>query len=465
MSELGLAKKHTVKLREGSGVLINGETDEYSYVLTAKHVVMGCGTDEEPNCVDCSACTKKDTCTEPICNDLSIVRLNENKLLATEMYLSNQWDALILKVPFQSDLSLTGSFENIEPNATITILGYPENERENTSELVSQIRNFKCNHHDETIEIKRIILRNNSYASQAAIAGFSGGGLFYLDTEANTVTVVGVETRMDNDEAEHGHICGVMLSAHTDIIEENQLAELKPLHLSNFKQLSGGMFPRSYYQHIFDFKHAEFEPLLNWIKAHCNHNLDNLSFTPLQILSDFKKYLSVNDRNPIELEDKACWEKFLELLTLVSIVNDKGFGELEPAALFEEFKIVYIRSNKPWEEHFSEVLTVDTSSLTKNGKILLFFNDVKGENAVIPKKTVDSCVANISGARTDPGAIDAAETIRKEGHTLIHWASLHDEKIFSQPEELKDLTGSEPGLVKVRELYRQYLEFQEGLNV
>ncbi|MFT5727718.1 MAG: hypothetical protein ACI8PB_001859 [Desulforhopalus sp.] len=231
-----LAKKHTVKLNAGSGVLLNGATDEYSYVLTAKHVVMNCGTTEQPNCVDCSACPNSVGCIEPACANISINKYPDGTpLVATEIFHSNKWDALILKIPYQSDLSLCVSFDEIELNAPITLFGYPQNEHENVHEFSSQIKRFECRKHDQVDDIKRIIVRNNSFAGQDGVEGFSGGGFFEFDLETNSFFLVSIENRMDDVEADHGHICGVMLNAYNDLVEEYNLAKLKPLHLTDFK--------------------------------------------------------------------------------------------------------------------------------------------------------------------------------------------------------------------------------------
>jgi hypothetical protein len=92
-----IAKKHTVKLNTGSGVLLNGATDEYSYVLTAKHVVMNCGVHGQPNCVDCAACSNNDSCKPPECGQISIKKYPDGaSLVPTEIFHSKKWDALIL---------------------------------------------------------------------------------------------------------------------------------------------------------------------------------------------------------------------------------------------------------------------------------------------------------------------------------------------------------------------------------
>jgi hypothetical protein len=433
--------RHSVMVNEGSGVLIQPACENYCYILTAKHVIEGKSIDQ-----------------------ILISSTIDETITAIDVYKHSSLDAAIIKVEPVADLSISAYSDHQKIPQILRLRGFSGKVRAHGKSCLEQLTSYD-------LELKNAQeyyweYRNLSFGPHDNIEGCSGGGVFYFDQQSTDckVYIAGVEYEVadHSDGMEHQHLGCIPISVFNEIIAAKQLADLKPFHLLDFKPLSAGMFPRSYYQHIVQFEHAKFEPLLNWVKAHCNRNLVNFSTTPLQIISDFERQLSVDGRNSIELEDKACWEKFLEFLTLISIVNDKEFEELKPDELFNEFKVVYLRSSKPWTEHFSEVLTVDTSALAENGKILLFFNDVKGESAVIPKDLVDSCITNISGARTDFGAIDAAETIQKKGHTLIHWASLHDENIFSQREELKDLTGSEKGLVKVKELYSQYLEFQRA---
>ena len=435
--------RHSVMVNEGSGVLIQPASEEYCYVLTAKHVIEGL-----------------------LIEQIIISSTIDEEITAIDVYEHSSLDAAVIKVAPLADPSISVYSDHHNVPKEVSLRGFPGKVRTHGKSCLDQLKSYDL--HLINAGQNYWEYRNASYAPHDNIAGCSGGGVFYLDQQGADCDVylaaVEYEVVDHSDGMEHQHLGCIPVFVFNEIIAANHLAELKPAHLSSFRTLSEGMFPQRYYQHILPFERDKFKPLLNWVKTHCRRELTNFLVTPLEILSDFNSYLCIDGRNSIELEDKACWEKFLEFLTLVSIVNNKEFEDLKPEELFNEFKVVYLRTSKPWTEHFKEVLTVDTSSLSGNGKILLFFNDVKGENAVIPKDQVDSCITDIFGARSDIGAIDAAETIRKEGHTLIHWASLHDENIFCQRDELKDIGEPELGLVKVRELYRQYLEFQEGLN-
>ncbi len=439
--------RHSVMVNEGSGVLIQAASEEYCYVLTAKHVVEGKAIEQ-----------------------IDITDTKDEKITPIEVYYhsAHGLEAAIIKVEPQTELIISAYADMGEVPELLRLRGFSGKVRAQGKSCLEQLKSYDLHLINPNPSQTFWEYRNASFAPYDDIKGCSGGGVFCLVQKSSDCEafLAGIEFEIvdHSDGMEHQHLGCIPVFVFNEIIAANQLAVLKPLHLNDFKYLSGGMFPLSYYQHILPFERDKFAPLLNWVKTHCNRNLQNFSLTPLQILSDFDRYLCIDGRNSIELEDKVCWERYLEFLTLVSIANDKNFEELNPEDLFNEFRVVYLRSCEPWTVHFEEVLTVDTSSLSGNGKILLFFNDVKGENAVIPKDQVDSCITNIFGARSDTGAIDAAETIRKKGHTLIHWASLHDENIFSQRNELQDIKEPETGLVKVRELYRQYLEFQERLN-
>lgn len=433
-------KRHSVIVSEGSGVLIQPASDEYSYILTAKHVVEGKSEDE-----------------------VDVVDTYDKKIGILGLYLHGNLDAAIIKIEPQDNLSLTAFSDCHALPPRLKLRGFPGKKRENGRSCLEQLEAYDLLHVDSSST--HWTYRNESQAPYDDVKGCSGGGVFYSESysKLNEVFIAGVEYELtgEGDRLEHDHIGCVPICVFDDIIDSHNLAALKPLHLSGFQHLYKGIFPQKYYENsVLPFEYRQFLPLLNSIRNHCNRSLAGLTFAPQQLLQEHPDKFSVGGRPPYELEDENCWCKFLEFLTLVSLVNERGFDQINPGEVFKEFKVVYIRSEQSWHVHFEDVLNLDTTGLEPNGKIILFFNDTPDRCAVIPKEQIDRCVRKIDETG-DPDFIDAANAIRRDGHTMIHWFTLHDELIFRRRNELENLVGTAEYQTKIQELYNQYLRFKE----
>ncbi|MGZ0654504.1 ABC-three component system protein [Coraliomargarita sp. W4R72] len=450
-----LTIRHSVIVNEGSGVLIQPASSEYSYIFTAKHVL----TEERH-------ISGEDVIVEIETTNIKIIDHNDQVLTVIEQYLHETLDAAILKVDYQEDLPIT-AYSNYQVDPPILRLwGFPKKRRLSSS-FRDRLQCYNLNLIPSTGPL--LTYRNESFADYSDVEGCSGCGVFYLDASHvdKRIFVAGIECSMPGEAVrmQHDHIQCVPIYVFNEIIEHYKLAELKPLHLTGFQHLRGDLFPKKYYENsVLDFQHQQILPFLNSIRTHCNRSLAKVTFTPGQLLQDYPDKFTVGGRPSYELEDENCWSKFLELLTLLSLVNDRGFDQLFPDEIFKEFKVVYIRSKKSWFVHFRDVLNLDTTALDPGGKIVLFLDDTPGKCAVIAKEDIDSCVRDISNTSDNPDLIDAAQSIQKNGHTMIHWVNLHDELIFKRRSELQNIESAKAKKNKIQELYGQYLKFKEVIN-
>ena len=456
-----LAKQHTVKLNAGSGVLLNGATDEYSYVLTAKHVVMGCGTDEQPNCVDCSTCAKSAACIAPECAQISINKYPDgNQLVATEIFRSEKWDVLILKIPYQPDLSLCVSFDDIEHDAAISLFGYPKTDHENPNVFSSQIKRFECRKHDQVDNIKRIIVRNDSFADQDGVAGFSGGGFFDFDVETNSFFLVSIENRMDDAEADHGHICGVMLNAYSELIEEHNLAKLKPLHLTDFKHSK---------KHIFHAEDLSNEKSLDGVRNVFSiviqeHVLPTKE-TPLTILDKFSEKLLTYRQKHQELQDKSLWIWFLEFLTIQLIIQPPmSFTERWEISyldeIFNSYRFIFSSKRIGYKHVYRDLLlqTPGLSSLRDESRIVLLTDGSQPPMPILDKEKLNKHNPNISQASSED--IATVRNNKKLKNDVIHWMKLNKDCLFESEDEFESLNAvdHEPDILDLlKSKYAPYL--------
>ncbi len=177
----------SVKVEKGTGVLVSPNTEEYSYILTAKHNLY---YDYE---------NKK--CTEPK-DSIKLVAYDESiKLSLLKIYELDECnrDIAILKIEKVDIYSPKIFLNKIKIGDEVFLYGYPENRRKDkyTKEEQTPVLKLEVLDPQETNEI---IVKNDEYYEKKDINGYSGGGVFKNINDESYL--VGIEFRMDfNDKS------------------------------------------------------------------------------------------------------------------------------------------------------------------------------------------------------------------------------------------------------------------------
>lgn len=237
MSIVDYCKIFTVKIitehSYGTGCLFQPNTGDYSYVLTAKHLFQN---------------QDKTIITEEVNDHLKITRSKDTSSLnPQDLYHHHELDLTIIKVEHLDDLDdLLYSFEIPEHPNKVALFGYPKHRGNQDNGIedkflpdntVMQIRN----------SIKKVEIEPKNYQNHGSIIGFSGCGVF--ETKSNSVKLVGIEVSMADDyEDGEGRMLFIPLKEFNSITTINDIADLKPLCLSNFKHVvnkSFGKYPNA----------------------------------------------------------------------------------------------------------------------------------------------------------------------------------------------------------------------------
>jgi hypothetical protein len=169
-----IMRSYCVKVNGGSGVLVNAMTQEYSYVLTAAHVIPEKQDelvvhDYQDNSLDVLAV-------------LTLPEWNDSK---PELY-----DFAILKVDYQeriAQVSLPAS--GLNDRALLTLVGFPATERK-SSDPIKKYSGYKNSVYNDLI-----IVYLDGIPGTATIKGMSGGGVYHIQDEKPFL--IGVEFQMD----------------------------------------------------------------------------------------------------------------------------------------------------------------------------------------------------------------------------------------------------------------------------
>ena len=174
----------SVKVENGTGVLVSPNTEEYSYILTAKHNLYH---DYE---------NKK--CTESKSLDsIKLVAYDESiKLSLLGKYELDECgiDIAILKIEKVNTCAFKIKLDEPKNGQKYFLYGFPKHRRDDKFSKEEQIRNFELKVVDK-LSNHEIIVENDKYYSQSDIDGCSGGGVFENINEESFLA--GIEFRMD----------------------------------------------------------------------------------------------------------------------------------------------------------------------------------------------------------------------------------------------------------------------------
>jgi hypothetical protein len=349
-----LRQRHSVKVNNGSGVLIQPMSSEYAYVLTAKH------------------CLKVDS--EDLGSDFiqphRVFASDGSKINILDVICHDNEDMAIIIVTYDPTLVLMINCESLKTHDDVFLCGYPDARRGTDNEYLPLKYNFS-----HTSKQRLILTPKASGVVQDNIVGFSGGGIFTFGDNDNPVLLCGIETKMDgNPEREHhGSISVMPISEFEQLISNSQklylgntLSPLLPLHLSNFKHLINHSFTVSNswaLDHRLDF-------LKERLKDIATENVE-VNLFPHDILERFKETLKVHNRPQHELQSKELWVALLELLTISILIDKpKTIDTNYVEKILKSRKLVFIGVNETWQQHITDIFKAELISFDNGGIVV-----------------------------------------------------------------------------------------------
>ncbi|MCD9464533.1 hypothetical protein CJF25_16335 [Photobacterium phosphoreum] len=427
---------HSVIVCEGSGVLIQPASDEYSYILTAKHVI----EDIE-------------------IKDIEITDSDDKLLTALNVYHHKELDASIVKVKFRGDITISAFYELEEVPRTLSLKGFPKKTRNPDTSCLSQIESYQLQL-ISTLQ-NSWVYRNESYAPYEDIEGCSGGGVFYVHhvDGHEKASLAGIETQVirNKEGLSHDHLGVIPIHAFHDIIRDKCLPELKPVYLTNFKFCKNDIF------NSLDLDSTNnLDCVRQTLRALIEEQKITVStITPEKILDTFEdQILSCRQLN-CELEEQSLWIWFLEFIAIQLVISPPDFtvDSWESKYLdyiFDSYRFVYSSNEIGHRSLYRKlVLPTDLSSLKEKSKIMLLVNGTLPKTPLLPRTTV----GNISNGLSESD-ISTVRTNSKRSNEIVHWNRLNDECLSESEIEFSSLNifDNEDQIIKMlKDKYTPYL--------
>ncbi|WP_066961026.1 ABC-three component system protein [Microbulbifer sp. Q7] len=414
------AKKHVVKVSQGSGVLIQPKTLEFSYVLTAKHVV---NEEEFPELQDIEVTDR---------------RGQRIRVLQRILDANSDDDIAILKVEFQAGLELGYFYEDLNIEMGVYIYGYPSNrslglgEVDEPSTYRLSLLDFRNN---DVLEF-----RNDSIALHEDVSGYSGSGIFYFNNSIQKVQILGIQNRMAEAESNDGHIRGYSIRKFIALIDSQDLEKLKPPYLSSFSHSESSLFS--------DLA-LSMDTSLDIVKRHLKdllsqHNINNSQIiTPEEIIDRFKESLLSHQQLEEDLYQPQMWIWFLEFLSVYLSLNQpdrqqENWEAIFLTSIFQRFRVIYTHKQTNFRRLYREYIAfTDFSSMPTNAKVLIFANGDKPPSPILDERLKE--IPRDISIGLDRHQIDTVRNNKKLPNPLIHWPKLNEDCLADKEHEIADI--------------------------
>jgi hypothetical protein len=354
----------TVKVNNGSGCLFQPFTTDYSYVLTAKHVIKDLSVDNIK--------IEQQTGKEPVILDL----------IEPPYYDDNDEtrdSAAIIKVKrIEVEDILPVYKKELKFNAPhiYKLCGYP-----------LKRRNDDDSYRSNDVELKEDKLDNFIEAEVQGkppfheVNGMSGGGI--LREFGSNIELIGIQSEMaakDDDEI-LGRINFIPLDLFRELIEKKGLSPLMPSYLACFSHLKDSIFPLN--NLVPDYISLK-EYLLNHVKSKLCE-----SIFPYQILEEYKESLLISGHSSANLFNKHLWITFLEFIVINLMKEENEDISIESINGFLSKNKFLFGISEDWIQLIKDIYKSNLKGLKKGGSIIVSTDINKTPTVIsIPKASI-----------------------------------------------------------------------------
>lgn len=429
----------TVKVEGGSGCIFQPMSEDYSYVLTARHVILEA---EMPYSI----------IRQTIGEDGSVNEV-ELKMIGEPYYHHDpeNFDAAIIKVESIKDnpIELLRLDNPLESSGTFILAGHPDARGK-------QVYSYRDN--NLTLKNRKpynyIEAELENVATHKEIVGQSGGGIFRF--EDGHCFLVGIQKKMSVLDGKEtlGRIDFMPLSFFDAIVDSNKedLIDLLPYYLTSFSllkdqvmKIEGCLVPNNV---------AYTRTFLRGI----TENIVENNLTPLYVREFFKDRLLVGKKPRKDiLLTKDLWTGWLEYLIILNLIKDNGITEGNLEENFNCYRVLFSSTNKDWSTEFKEITQSNFHGLAANGCIIVS-TKTKPEKHTIPSGAIDDIIRANNVQATEMQIDDGVEHPFKS-YKLIHLYAFQKKCIIDKEDEYSQYTNLTDGelIIKLKQEYEELL--------
>lgn len=404
---------HAVKVNSGSGVLISALSQEYSYILTAAHVV-------------------KDYKQHTILNHKG-EQVNDIK---TYFHPDSKLDCALIKIPYNESINLSLYIGEPPPQAQLMMVGYPDS-RDKEAAFHDKVKQQDAQFTSYVKDV--IVISANGMPDKEMIDGFSGAGVYCLDYE--NPHLIAIEYRMDGteDEMYSGRLRCNPICWYEELVAHHSLASIMPSFLECFSNLKDKTFN-------YDFPDTN---LIAHIKEEFGGIIDEIledkSTKPSLILTKYENNLLFSNEHPSSLLDMRLWISYLEFMAISVLLDNPTkadsvyFSELETKR-----KLVFSKSEKNWIGELRNLLELAGNTLDEGGSLII--DNCELDPIVMPPKfRIKEILESIARPRATGSRLKISRVSAEKYNTfkIAHIRALHKRCVIENLDEFYNNNSSE----------------------
>lgn len=313
-----IKQKLTVRVNDGTGVLVSPLDKDVLYVFTCKHVVL----DEEKNIL-------------PIGN--ISVNYDEWNSKQTHIFtvqsviVSDQEDNDVAVLVVKRDIDVPHLYISSERTGCFHI-GFPKNRKDAVDKicniLVLYIVHFDSDSEKEIVEYQYDVQNNDK-----EIKGMSGGGIFNKDGK-----LIGIHTQSSmHDKDEMLGKSGMLpVALYLQLIAERELPPVHKYDLQQFGEMVKWIFDFSRERYV-DERTAQFASDLDPYKSIVE------KWSPIRMFEILIKNGEINKWTKLESLEQRYWQAFtLFIVGVIALLDlNESDGEKVIISLYEKFHYCY----------------------------------------------------------------------------------------------------------------------------
>lgn len=405
-------QSYCVMVNGGSGVLMSAMTQEYSYVLTARHAVFedaarNLVTDHngvEIKVLDVLVFPKVDPQEEPL-------------------------DCAILKITHQPGLSQRSWSASLLPHeANLTLVGFPETERAS----LTPIRHW--NGHSASVADELITLALKGIPGKDIIQGMSGGGVYHIDN--GYPYLVGVEFEMEASrlDQQFGRVDCYSLARYNQLVTLHSSAPMIPAHMECFSRIREMIFAFN----VIDPSNVEYLKVA--LDGFAESLIESGMPPPYEIMKQYDAQLLMDARQPSMLEARELWVAYLEFVVISALMDGAGVADNGYIrGIDKKRRLLYTSNGSNWVGRLDEILKIARRLLDKNGTLVVASPDAAAK-PFPPEFVLKRVINNIAAVPSQgPFSIDEVESSIYTSYKLTHLEGLRRSCVIDNEFEYRSL--------------------------
>ncbi|WP_406819526.1 ABC-three component system protein [Pseudomonas sp. KnCO4] len=402
---------------------MNAMTQEYSYVLTARHAIVA----------------------EAVRN--MVVDHNGHKIEVLDVLVfpkvgqEEPLDCAILKITHQAGLSQkTWNASHLPQEANLTLVGLPETERTSATPIKQWIG------HSASVANELIILALRGIPPKDVIQGMSGGGVYHVSN--GYPYLVGVEFEMEATrlDQQFGRVKCYSLIKYKELAALHSSAPIIPPYMACFSEVR---------EMIFSFN--VIDPVnVHHLKAALNGFAESLIANgmppPFEIMKQYDAQLLMGGRSPGELEGRELWVAYLEFIVISALIDGAGIADIDYITGIEKKRrLLYTSDNSNWIGRLDEVLRIARKLLDKNGTLIIASPDAAAK-PFPPGFLLKNVINNIATVPSQgPFSISEVESSIYTSYKLTHLEGLRTRCVIDNEYEYRGLAPGRDQLQMFRD--------------